>query len=154
MFTSDFHLTSILSLTALPRDPFPKSFFSQILESIRVYFARTAKFYTVLSVSFTNRIMFWLQTLCNVEWHGQITMPDENTGNRRGVVAIWRCPSSQSIVLSRFAPTADKTEFLEYYCCTSAQWEKTVCPRLTRQRSLGFRRILVSVWYSGKQARW
>lgn len=100
----------------------------------------------VLTTNITQRRMAW-----------QIIMRDENTGNRRVVVATWRCPSNQSIVLSRFAPTADKTEFLEYYCCTSARWEKK-CTHdvliLTRQGSLGFRYTLVSVWYSGKHERW
>lgn len=57
----------------------------------------------VLTTNITERRMAW-----------QIIMRDENTGNRRVVVAIWRCPSNQSLVLLRFAPTADKTEFLEY----------------------------------------
>lgn len=130
MITSDFHLTSILNLTALPRDPFPRSFFPQIQEPILVYLARPATFYTVLSLSVTNLItLFLLHTLCNVEWHGTIIMREENIGNRGAVVAIWRCPSKQSIALSRFATTADKTEFLEYNCCTSARLEKTMCPR-------------------------
>lgn len=129
MITSDFPLTSILSLTAMLTDPFPRSFFPQILESIIVYLARPATFYTVLLMSVTNLIMlFWLHTLRNVEWHGRIIMRDENRGNRRAVVAIWRCSSNQSIALSRFAPTADNTEVLEYCCCTSARWDKNSVP--------------------------
>jgi hypothetical protein len=135
----------------LPWDPFPRSFFPQIPESILVYLARPATLYTVQSVSVTNLMMlFWLHTLRNVEWYGTIIMRDENIGNRRAVVAIWRwwCSSHQSIVLTRFAPNAGKTEFLEYYCCSSAWWEKHCAQGaliLARQRTLGFSYILIRV---------